>query len=97
MTLRRGFALEKGEKAVVVEDVVTTGKSTKEVVSVVEGLGAQVVAFASIVNRSGRENPFDRPFIALLSLDIPTWDPASCPLCKEGSTAVKPGSRPAAG
>lgn len=94
MTLRRGFSLSKGERVVIVEDVVTTGKSTREVQEVVESLGAEVVAFAAIVNRSGKRNPFDRPFHALLEMDIPTWDPAECPLCREGSVAIKPGSRP---
>jgi orotate phosphoribosyltransferase len=96
MALRRGFEIRKGEKVLVVEDVVTTGKSTREVVALVEEQGGVVVGYASVVNRSGKENPFDRPYAALLSVDVPTWSAADCPLCREGSTPVKPGSRPKA-
>jgi len=96
MTLRRGFFLAKAERVVIVEDVVTTGKSTREVQKVVEAQGAEVVAFASIVNRSGAANPFTRPFYSLLSLEIPAYEPGDCPLCRTGSAAIKPGSRPSA-
>ncbi len=97
MTLRRGFALSPGQRVVIVEDVVTTGKSTREVIAVVEGAGAEVAGLASMVNRSGDPNPFaPRPYAALLSVTFPTWDPADCPLCAEGVPIVKPGSRPVA-
>jgi len=97
MTLRRGFALAPGQRVVIVEDVVTTGKSTREVVAVVEGAGAEVVALASMVNRSGRPNPFEPvPYAALLEVVFPTWPPEACPLCAEGVPVVKPGSRPVA-
>ncbi len=94
LVLRRGFSLEKNEKVLVVEDVVTTGKSTKEVFDIVAAQGAQVVGVASIVDRTGGHNPFDVPFTPLLKIDIKTYAPEACPLCKEGKTpAVKPGSR----
>ena len=93
MSLRRGFEIAAGEKVVLVEDVVTTGKSTREVVAVIERLGASVVAFASIVNRSGKPNPFDRPYEFLLPVDAPAWNAAECPLCAQGSAPIKPGSR----
>jgi orotate phosphoribosyltransferase len=102
MTLRRGFAFREGERAVIVEDVVTTGKSTREAASVVEGAGGKVLAVGSIVDRTGGprsetgsdRSPFDVPFFALMELDLPTWRADECPLCREGGTAVKPGSRP---
>lgn len=99
MTLRRGFGFREGERAVIVEDVVTTGKSTREAAAVAEAAGAKVLAVGSIVDRTGRSNgsgpePFDVPFFCLLALDLPTWAAEECPLCREGGTAVKPGSRP---
>ena len=96
MTLRRGFALEKGETVVVVEDVVTTGKSTREVIAVVEAAGARVIGVASLVDRSSGKAGFTVPFEALMPIEVETWDAASCPLCASGSTAIKPGSRPTA-
>jgi orotate phosphoribosyltransferase len=96
MALRRGFGFAPGQRVVIVEDVVTTGRSTREVVEVVEAAGARVIAMAALVNRSVRTNPFDPlPFVPLLEVDFPTWDPADCPLCRAGETIVKPGSRPA--
>jgi orotate phosphoribosyltransferase len=98
MTLRRGFAFRQGERAVIVEDVVTTGKSTREAASVVEGAGGKVLAVGSIVDRTGQprtgDEPFDVPFFHLMELELPTWPADECPLCREGGTAVKPGSRP---
>lgn len=92
--LRRGFSLKKGEKVLIVEDVVTTGKSTKEVAEVLKQHGARFAGVASIVNRSGVENPFEVPFFSLLKMNIPTYKPEDCPLCREGKLpAVKPGSR----
>jgi orotate phosphoribosyltransferase len=96
LALRRGFALERGERVVVVEDVVTTGKSTLETASLAEAAGAQVVAIASIIDRSGGRHGFRVPYAALLELDLPAWVAAECPLCRDGGTPVKPGSRPAA-
>lgn len=93
MTLRRGFRIESGEKIVIVEDVVTTGKSTRETAAVVEAHGGVVAGFASILNRSGKENPFDAPYAALMSLALDTYDEASCPLCKARVPLDAPGSR----
>lgn len=92
MALRRGFTLAAGEKVLIVEDVVTTGRSTRETQAVVEHLGATVVGFASILNRSGRENPFDMPYVFLQPMALETWDERSCPLCREGPPE-SPGSR----
>ena len=91
--LRRGFAVRPGEP-VVVEDVVTTGLSTREVIEVARAAGADVQAVASIVDRSGGQAVFDRPFVSLLRLSAPTYPADKCPLCAQGTPAVKPGSRP---
>lgn len=96
MELRRGFHLEAGERVVIVEDVVTTGRSTREAAEVVRAAGGEVIAVGSIINRVGETNPFDEPYFALVDLDLPTWKPTECPLCGEGDRAVKPGSRTAA-
>jgi orotate phosphoribosyltransferase len=95
MVLRRGFGLEAGKRVVVVEDVVTTGRSTREVISILEGLGADVTGVASIVNRSREPQPFlPLPSRALLEVDFPTWTENECPLCRDGVPIAKPGSRP---
>ncbi len=95
MALRRGFRIETGARALVVEDVVTTGGSTREVMDVVTQQGGSVVGVAAIVNRSGQENPFSPlPFAALLTVDVPAYRPESCPLCAAGVPLTKPGSRP---
>jgi orotate phosphoribosyltransferase len=93
MALRRGFTIGDGERIVIVEDVVTTGKSTKETADVVMQHGGAVVGFASIMNRSGRANPFDAPYESLMSLALETHDDASCPLCNAGVPLDAPGSR----
>ncbi len=96
MELRRGFELAAGERVVVVEDVVTTGRSTLEAAAVARAAGGDVVAVGAIIDRTGGgadEGPFDVPFFHLLDLDLPTWPAGDCPLCAEGGTAVKPGSR----
>ena len=93
MSLRRGFKINQGERIVIVEDVVTTGKSTKETAAVVAQHGGLVFGFASILNRSGKENPFDAPYEALLDLNLETYDEASCPLCRDGMPIYAPGSR----
>lgn len=93
MTLRRGFQLGHGERVVIVEDVVTTGKSTRETAAVVERHGGVVAGFASILNRSGRANPFDAPYEALMSLALDTYEEAVCPLCQAGVSLDAPGSR----
>ncbi|MEW6621927.1 MAG: orotate phosphoribosyltransferase [Bacillota bacterium] len=93
MALRRGFEIKAGQKVLVVEDVVTTGGSAKEVIELVKEAGGEVAAVASIIDRSGGQADFGVPFKSLLELDIPTYKPEVCPLCKEGSLAEKPGSR----
>jgi len=95
MTLRRGFAFEPGERVVVVEDVVTTGKSTNETAAVVRGAGATVLAIGAIVDRTGDREPFDVPFFHLIDLDLPSWTAEECPLCRDGGRPEKPGSRTA--
>jgi orotate phosphoribosyltransferase len=94
MQLRRGFVIDPGERVLIVEDVVTTGGSTREVMEVVKQFGGAVVGVGAIVNRSGTENPFaPLPFTSLLSVDVPTHQPETCPMCQAGSPVVKPGSR----
>jgi orotate phosphoribosyltransferase len=96
MTLRRGFSLRQGEKILVVEDVITTGGSTRECIAALAANGGNVVAAASIVDRSNGSADVGVPRTSLLTLDVPTYEPASCPLCERGDEAVKPGSRTAA-
>ena len=93
MTLRRGFRIEHGERVIVVEDVVTTGKSTREAAAVVAERGGIIAGFASILNRSGKANPFDAPYESLLALDLETYEASVCPLCKSGVPLDAPGSR----
>ncbi|MGI6406807.1 MAG: orotate phosphoribosyltransferase [Syntrophaceticus sp.] len=93
MTLRRGFEINEGERVVVVEDVVTTGGSTKEVIELVKENGGVVVGVGSLVDRHSGELDFGVPFHSLLKLAIETFSPDDCPLCREGLPIVKPGSR----
>ncbi|HYE80601.1 MAG TPA: orotate phosphoribosyltransferase [Clostridia bacterium] len=93
MTLRRGFEIKPGSRVLVVEDVITTGGSVKEVIEVVRKVGGEVVGVASVVDRSGGKALFDVPFKSAIKIEIDTYEPEECPLCKSGSTAVKPGSR----
>lgn len=93
LTLRRGFALDPSDRVLIVEDVVTTGGSTRETIDVARAAGATVVGAAAIIDRSGGHSDVGVPLHALATLDLPTYDPESCPLCKEGRPIVKPGSR----
>lgn len=93
MTLRRGFKISQGERIVIIEDVVTTGKSTRETSAVVAKHGGLVFGYGSILNRSGKQNPFDHPYESLLTLALETWEEASCPLCAKGMAIDSPGSR----
>ena len=93
MTLRRGFRIEEGEPVVIVEDVVTTGKSTRETAEVIAQHGGRVIAYAAILNRSGKANPFDAPFHSLLALSLETFEVSSCRLCAQGLPLDAPGSR----
>jgi len=93
LLLRRGFRIERGERAFVVEDVVTTGGSTRETMEVVSKSGGTVLAAGSLIDRTGGRADLGVPRVALAVLDIPAYPPDACPLCKAGSQAVKPGSR----
>ena len=93
MTLRRGFQLNPGERCLVVEDVVTTGGSTREVMAVVQALGGAVVGAGSLIDRSGGAVDLGVPRHALATLEVPSYQAEDCPMCKEGTTAIKPGSR----
>ncbi|MCX7020996.1 MAG: orotate phosphoribosyltransferase [bacterium] len=94
MTLRRGFSLSRDDRVVVVEDVVTTGKSTGEVVEVVSAAGVKPVALACVVDRRGADAPpMPIPLVSLARLEIEVWKPEVCPLCAKGDPAEKPGSR----
>lgn len=106
MTLRRGFEVKKGEKLLICEDIITTGGSAVEAMKAVEALGGEVVAFGALANRGFCERvggaakrkpeaklPADKPFFALTDFDFEMYSPDNCPLCKDGSVAVKPGSR----
>jgi len=106
MTIRRGFEVKKKEKVLICEDIITTGGSALEAAQVVESLGGEIVGFAAIANRgfcsvqdSGKEQkkecklPKNLPFFALGDFEFEIYEPKDCPLCKEGSKAIKPGSR----
>jgi len=95
LTLRRGFTLEASDRVLVVEDVLTTGGSTRETMQVAMASGGQVVGCAAIVDRSGGAT-FDVPFHALLPMTLPTFQPDACPSCAQGLPVIKPGSRPIA-
>jgi orotate phosphoribosyltransferase len=96
LMLRRGFLLAETDRVLVVEDVLTTGGSTRETMQVAAAAGGRVVGAAAIVDRSNGAAPFDVPFRALLQLSLPTYEPDACPLCAQGLPVVKPGSRPVA-
>ena len=106
MELRRGFEVAQGEKVLICEDIITTGGSALEAATIIESLGAEVVAFAALANRGfcsryGMDKepkaecrlPTSKPLFALEDFEFEIYDPSDCPLCKEGSEAVKPGSR----
>ncbi|MDR1472354.1 MAG: orotate phosphoribosyltransferase [Synergistaceae bacterium] len=93
MTLRRGFKVEPGERVLVVEDVVTTGGSVKEVIGLLQDMGADVAGVGTMVDRSGGAVDFGVEFIPLLAVDIASWDERDCELCRGGVPIVKPGSR----
>ena len=93
MTLRRGFSVKKGERFVVVEDVITTGGSTRECIDALTDAGANVIGAASIIDRSNGKAEVGVPRVSLAAIDVPSYDPQHCPLCATGSTAIKPGSR----
>jgi len=93
MTLRRGFEIKKTDKILVVEDVITTGLSTREVIEAVRSFGSSIVGVGCLVDRSGGKADFGAPFKTLVTLDIPAFKPENCPLCKDKAPLTKPGSR----
>jgi len=93
MTLRRGFTLNDKDRVLVVEDVMTTGRSISEVIDVVKECGAKVVGIACIVDRSSGKLNFSYDFVSLLKIDIPVYSQSECPLCKKSIPFQKPGSR----
>jgi orotate phosphoribosyltransferase len=94
MTLRRGFTLDPSDRVLIVEDVVTTGLSTQETIAVARSHGATIVGAAAIVDRSEGAAQLGVPFVALVTLHVPAWQPAECPLCQQKLPVQKPGSRP---
>jgi orotate phosphoribosyltransferase len=93
MTVRRGFSVKEAEKILVVEDVITTGGSTRECIEALESRGARVTNAASIIDRSNGAADVGVPRIALASLDVPSYKTEDCPMCANGEDAIKPGSR----
>jgi orotate phosphoribosyltransferase len=93
MTLRRGFSLAPTDRVAVIEDVITTGLSTRETIAVAQAAGASVVGAGSIIDRSGGTADVSVPAFSLLTLSLPTYQADDCPLCKEGKPVEKPGSR----
>jgi orotate phosphoribosyltransferase len=97
MTLRRGFGVSKGERVLVIEDVITTGGSTRETIAALRDAGADVVAAASIIDRSGGKADVGVPRVSLATLEVAAVDPTNCEACKRGESATKPGSGTAVG
>ena len=95
LTLRRGFIVGETDRVLVVEDVLTTGGSTRETMQVARAAGGHVVGAASIVNRA-RDVELGVPYVSLVPIDLPTFEPDKCPLCAQGMPVIKPGSRPVA-
>jgi orotate phosphoribosyltransferase len=94
LTLRRGFSLSRGERVLIVEDVVTTGKSTRETIDVAISADAHVVGAAALIDRSGGTAQLSVALEVLARLSLPTYEPSTCPLCAKGMPIIKPGSRP---
>jgi orotate phosphoribosyltransferase len=92
-TFRRGFSLEQGEKVLVAEDIVTTGKSTRECMEAIRKAGGEVIGITTLIDRSGGKAEFDVPFYPLVCLEVKTYTPEDCPMCKAGSKPYKPGTR----
>src|SRR4051812_35323974 len=93
LALRRGFTLASSDRVLIVEDVITTGGSTRETIVVAEAAGAEVVGAASIVDRGSQASKLDAPPQSLVKLQVAAYDPTSCPFCAQGLPVVKPGSR----
>ena len=97
MELRRGFSLQRGERIVIVEDVVTTGRSSGEAASVAKGYGVELLGVGAILDRTAGRGDLSVPLVALMQLDLPAYPAAACPLCEQGGEPEKPGSRGRAG
>ncbi len=93
MTLRRGFTIEKGQKVLIVEDVVTTGGSVKEVIEIVNEHGGEVAGVGVIVDRTGGKADFATKFESVISVDVESFEQKDCPMCQQGVPIIKPGSR----
>ncbi|WPC41437.1 orotate phosphoribosyltransferase [Clostridium sp. JS66] len=93
MTIRRGFEIKKGQKAIISEDVITTGKSFLEVANIIKDLGGEVVGITCIVDRRAEGVEVEYPLYSAVKLDIKSYEKEQCPMCKEGTPYVKPGSR----
>ncbi len=93
MTIRRGFSVTGGERTLIVEDVITTGGSTRETVETLKAAGAKVIGAASIIDRSSGRADVGVTRVSLASLDVPAVDPSACDLCRQGIPVIKPGSR----
>ena len=95
MTLRRGFQVQPGETVVVIEDVITTGGSSREVIDILQAAGARIIGAGSIIDRSAGRADLGVKRVALATLEVLAYPPEMCPMCAQGSVAIKPGSRPA--
>ena len=93
MTLRRGFDLQPGEQVVIIEDVITTGGSVRDLIHLVQDLGGTVLGVGAIIDRSGGQVDLGVPLNPLITMRVPTYQPDACPLCQQGDSPVKPGSR----
>ncbi len=93
MTLRRNFDIEPGQKVVIVEDVITTGGSVKEVIEIVKAKGGIVAGVGCIVDRTGGKIDFGTKLESVISMEVQSYEPDECPICKTGAPLVKPGSR----
>lgn len=93
LTLRRGFTLSQSDRVLVIEDVITTGGSTRETIAVAEAAGARVVGAGAIIDRGSQPARLDIPLQALVRLEVPTYQPDACPLCAKRMPVIKPGSR----
>jgi len=93
MELRRGFTLAKGERIVLVEDVVTTGGTLVELKAIAEQAGAEIAGVFTVINRSGKETWQGFPLEAAIAIDFPTYEEKDCPLCKQGIPAYRPGTK----
>ena len=93
MTLRRGFTLDPSDRVVVIEDVITTGLSTRETIAAAEAAGAKVVGAGSIIDRSGGEASVGVPAVSLVTMTVATYEQDACPMCQAGVPVLKPGSR----